>query len=168
MNSDTFFRVPSEWVKHVISSLEQSLSISIQNAYRRSPVELSETTISYQVGESEPVNHTGNDGRKLHDIELRFLVEVPTSTDFDLEALDASTRLERELLNQRFGCFDDTEESRLVSNVPRKFDPTLGVFMRVVTLKQRIYMGPVDHFDLEFCGSDLNAAFGESPAVTGT
>lgn len=168
MNSDTHFRVPSEWVKHVISSLEQSLSISIQNAYRRSPVELSETTISYQVGESEPMNHTGNDGRKLHDIELRFLVEVPTSTDFDLEALDASTRLERELLNQRFGCFDDTEETRLVSNVPRKFDPTLGVLMRVVTLKQRIYMGPVDNVVQEFGGSDFDAAIAESPAFTGT
>ncbi|GEM77185.1 hypothetical protein VSA01S_32970 [Vibrio sagamiensis NBRC 104589] len=63
---------------------------------------------------------------------------------FDLEALDASTRLERELLNERFGVSSDLEGIIVVSNLPSKFDPQNGVFARTVTMKQRIRLGPVE------------------------
>ncbi|MFA0102642.1 hypothetical protein AB4359_20180, partial [Vibrio splendidus] len=89
----------------VVNHLEQRLALKIDTVYRRQAVELANTTISYHIGEAEPVNKYANDGRHLHDIELRFLVEVPISIDgFDLEALDASTRVERELLHERFGA----------------------------------------------------------------
>ena len=80
MNSNSFFRAPSEWVKKVVETLEQRLSLKIGTAYRRESKEPAHTLITYQVGESEPVNHTGNDGRKLHEIEL-FVADV-------LEALE--------------------------------------------------------------------------------
>ncbi|MGF1684819.1 hypothetical protein [Photobacterium minamisatsumaniensis] len=167
MSSNLFFRAPSEWVKLVVSTLEKRLNINIDTAYRREAKEPIHTLITYQVGESEPVNHAGNDGRKLHEIELRFLVEVPTAVgDFDLEALDASTRLERELLNERFGCFNDVEDTRLISNLPRKFDPDNGVLLRVVTIKQRIYMGPVGEDWHQIVGnSHYDAGVDETPKV---
>lgn len=167
MSSNSFFRVPSEWVMLVVGTLEQRLGIKIGSAYRREAKEPAHTLITYQVGESEPVNHSGNDGRKLHEIELRFLVEVPTAVrDFDLEALDASTRLERELLNERFGCFNDVDDTRLISNIPRKFDPDNGVFLRVVTIKQRIYMGPVGEEWLQIVGSSHHdVGVDETPQV---
>jgi len=145
VNSNRFFHSPREWVLLVVSHLEKRLSIKIETVYRRQAIELANTTISYHIGEAEPVNEYANDGRHLHEIELRFLVEVPLSMDgFDLEALDASTRLERELLNERFGVSSDLEGALVVSNLPSKFDPQNGVFARTVTMKQRIRLGPVE------------------------
>ena len=145
MNSNRFFRSPREWVLLVVSHLEHRLSIKIQTVYRRQAIELTNTTISYHIGEAEPVNEYANDGRHLHEIELRFLVEVPLSMDgFDLEALDASTRLERELQSERFGVSSDLEGAMVVSNLPSKFDPKNGVFARTITMKQRIRLGPVE------------------------
>lgn len=158
MSSNTFFRAPSDWVRHVITTLETRLKLSIESTYQREATEPTGTVICYHIGESEVINHTGNDGRKLHEIELRFLVYVPLAVaDFDLEALDASTRLERELLNELWGCGENVEETRLVSNQPRKFNPAHGVFLRTVTMKQRIYMGPVSNDYLMLVGSDFNA-----------
>lgn len=145
MNSNTFFRSPREWVLLVVNHLEQRLTLKVDTVYRRQAVELAHTTISYHIGEAEPVNEYANDGRHLHDIELRFLVEVPISMDgFDLEALDASTRVERELLNQQFGASSDLDGAVVVSNLPSKFDPKNGVLARTVTMKQRIRLGPVE------------------------
>ncbi|WP_339366661.1 hypothetical protein [Vibrio splendidus] len=145
MNSNTFFRSPREWVLVVVNHLEQRLALKVDTVYRRQAVELANTTISYHIGEAEPVNEYANDGRHLHDIELRFLVEVPISMDgFDLEALDASTRVERELLHERFGAPSDLDCAMVVSNLPSKFDPQNGVFARTVTMKQRIRLGPVE------------------------
>ena len=156
MSSNEFFRAPSEWVRHVIKALENRLSISIESAYKREATEPTATQFCYQVGESEELNHTGNDGRKLHEIELRFLVYVPLSVpEFDLEALDASTRLARELQSEYWGLGQNTEETRLVSNLPRQFNPDLGVFLRTVTMKQRIYMGPSDEGDQMLTGDSL-------------
>lgn len=157
MNSNSFFRAPSEWVRHVITVLEARLNLSIESSYHRESSEPTGTTICYHVGESSQLNHTANDGRKLHEIELNFLVYVPLAVpDFDLEALDASTRLERELLHENWGQSENTGESRLVSNLPRKFDPGLGVFLRTVTMKQRIYMGPVGSDHLMLVESERN------------
>ncbi len=159
MNSDTFFRSPREWVLLVVSHLENRLKLKVETIYRRQAAELTNTTISYHVGEAEPVNDYANDGRHVHEIELRFLVEVPLSIDaFDLEALDASTRLERELLNQRFGVCDDLEDALLVSNLPSKFDPKNGVFARTVTMKQRIRLGPIEQSWHQIDGSCNHAS----------
>lgn len=157
MSSETFFRSPREWVEKVIAHLEQALKIEIKSTYTRSPDELTSTTISYLVGEAEPVRSYSNDGRHIHDIELRFLIEVPTSmADFDLEALDASTRIDRELLNEFFGESDDCEEAIPVSNNPSRFQPELGVFARTVTMKQRIRMGPIDEEYAVLVGVNTN------------
>ncbi|WP_243032912.1 hypothetical protein [Vibrio cincinnatiensis] len=156
MNSNTFFRSPRDWVTLVIEHLESALNVTINSTYTRSQTELSETRISYLVGEAEPVLGYANDGRNAHDIELRFLIEVPTSIDdFDLEALDASTRLDREL-SSRVIAFDDTDEAVVVSNIPNRFQPDHGVFSRVVTMRQRIRMGPVDEEYAELVGVNTN------------
>lgn len=72
MNSNTFFRSPRDWVKLVIEHLESALNVTIKSTYTRSQTELSETRISYLVGEAEPVLGYANDGRNAHDIELRL------------------------------------------------------------------------------------------------
>ena len=145
MNSNTFFRSPREWVLLVVHHLEQRLALNIETVYRRQAVQLDTTTVSYHIGEADPVNEYANDGRHLHEIELRFLVEVPLSMpDFDLEALDASTRLERELSLQHFGVCSDLDGATVVANLPSKFDPKNGVFARTVTMRQRIRLGPVE------------------------
>lgn len=73
------------------------------------------------------------------------MVEVPTSVhEFDLEALDASCRIERELCNQFFGDGFNHEDAELVSNLPSKFAPELGVFARTITMRQQIYLGPLE------------------------
>ncbi|EKO3952213.1 hypothetical protein DXJ58_02210 [Vibrio fluvialis] len=157
MSSETFFHAPREWVAKVIEHLEQALSITISSTYVRSQHPLKDTQISYIVGEVEPINEYSNDGRKFHDIELRFLIEVPTNINgFDLEALDASTRLERELLLQRFGSYEDTEDAEIVSNLPSRFDPKTGVLSRTLTMRQRVRMGPVEETFLEIVGTELN------------
>lgn len=160
MSSETFFRAPREWVEKVIEALEQSLNVKeIGSTYVRSPQALCDTRISYLVGEVEPVNEYSNDGRKSHDIELRFLIEVPTNRNgFDLEALDASTRLERELLKQRFGVYEDVEDAEIVSNLPSRFNPQDGVYSRTVTMRQRVKMGPVEETYLELDGTQLDGS----------
>lgn len=145
MNSEPYFRSPREWVKKVVEHLELKLGITIESTYKRVATELPDTQISYLVGEIEPSNSHSNDGRPKHTIELRFLIEVPTSIeDFDLEAADASTRVERELTNEYFGVDSDLESADLISNLPSRFSPELGVFARTVTLKQTIRMGPIE------------------------
>ena len=157
MSSETYFRAPREWVAKVVEHLEQALNIDIGSTYVRSQHPLDNTKISYVVGEGEPVNEYSNDGRKSHDIELRFLIEVPTNRNgFDLEALDASTRLERELLKQRFGSYEDVEDVEIVSNLPSRFDPKMGVLSRTLTMRQRVKMGPVEENYLEIDGTELN------------
>ncbi|CAG9001775.1 MAG: hypothetical protein CENE_03802 [Candidatus Celerinatantimonas neptuna] len=155
MSSNTYFRAPSEFVQVVIESLEQSLKLSIGSSYRRVSVDMNEPMVSYLIGEIETKNETSNDGRKQHEIELRFLVEVPTSIEyFDLEAMDLSTRLQRELMLQSFGCSADLNESRLISNLPSRFDPDHGVLGRTVTMKQVLMMGPIEEDWLEIEGAD--------------
>ncbi|MFL7864916.1 hypothetical protein [Vibrio cincinnatiensis] len=157
MSSETYFRAPREWVAKVVEHLEQALNIEIGSTYVRSQHSLDNTKISYVVGEVEPVNEYSNDGRKSHDIELRFLIEVPTNRNgFDLEALDASTRLERELLKQRFGAYEDVEDVEIVSNLPSRFDPKMGVLSRTLTMRQRVRMGPVEETYLEIDGTELD------------
>ncbi|PMJ90292.1 hypothetical protein [Vibrio sp. 10N.261.55.A7] len=166
MSSEQYFRSPREWVKKVVEHLEQALSIRIKTSYQRCAKELTSTQISYLVGEVEPVNSFSNDGRAKHNIELRFLVEVPTSiNEFDLEALDASTRVERELSNEFFNVGDDLEESVLVSNLPSRFNPELGVFARTVTFKQTIRMGPIAETAIELAGVESDAV---DESVTGS
>lgn len=156
-NSITYFRKPSDWVQHVVSLLEQRLSIELGSAYVREAKEPKHTYFHYQVGESNVLNQRGNDGRKLHEVELRFLVYVPLAVpNFDLEALDASTRIEREFVDEFLEIGQQAEETRLLSNQPRKFDPKMGVFLRTVTIQQRIYMGEVEEDFLELGGSELN------------
>ncbi|MEC6881471.1 hypothetical protein [Photobacterium piscicola] len=158
MSSNSFFRAPSEWVMTVIEQLEQRLQLGkIETAYQREETEPSAPIVRYQCGECQSINHTNNDGRKIHEIELRFLVEVPIAqANFDVVALDLSSRIERELFNERFGCVDDMEEARLISNLPRRFNPDNGVFLRVVTIKQRIFMGPIEHDWHEIIGTQAN------------
>ncbi|NOH85532.1 hypothetical protein F0249_17185 [Vibrio sp. 03-59-1] len=159
MNSKTFYHSPREWVTAVKDHLERKMNIEIGSIYKRKPVEISEVTFSYQVGESDPYNSLSNEERSQHNIELRFMIEVPTSIDgFDLEALDASCRLEREICNQYFGDAFNQEDAQLVSNLPSKFDPEHGVFARVVTMRQQIYVGPLEqeYGSLELCTGDNN------------
>lgn len=160
MNSTTFFRAPSEWVLMVLKRLELQLGIGeIETAYQRESLEITAPTIRYQCGECQSVNHTSNDGRKIHDIELRFLIEVPTiQANFDMVALDLSCRVERELFSQFFDSAHNLEENRLISNLPRRFNPETGVFMRVVTIKQQIYMGPLEDHWHEIIGTQDYAA----------
>ncbi|MFV0449796.1 MAG: hypothetical protein ACK5MF_15290 [Vibrio sp.] len=151
------FRSPSEWVLYVVGQLKQRLNIELDSAYVREGKEPKQTYFAYQVGDSGVLNQRGNDGRKLHEIELRFLVYVPLAVpNFDLEALDASTRIEREFVDEFLGIGNNAEETRLVSNQPRKFDPKMGVFLRTVVVQQRIYMGEVDDEFMELAGGELN------------
>lgn len=144
MSSKTFFRSPSEFIRLVVRSVENTLALNIGSSYRRAAIELCGPTVSYLVGEIETKNETSNDGRKQHEIELRFLVEVPTAIEnFDLAAVDLSTRIQRELMLQRFGCDSDLMDLRLVSNLPSRFDPHGGVLARTVTMKQVVLMGPI-------------------------
>lgn len=156
-SSNAFFRKPSDWVQHVVSVLEQRLNIELESAYVREAKEPKHTYFCYQVGDSNVLNQRGNDGRKLHEVELRFLVYVPLAVpNFDLEALDASTRIEREFVDEFLEIGQQAEETRLLSNQPRKFDPKMGVFLRTVTIQQRIYMGEVEEDFVELGGSELN------------
>lgn len=153
------FRSPSEWVLYVVEQLKQRLNIELDSAYVREAKEPKRTYFAYQVGDSGVLNQRGNDGRKLHEIELRFLVYVPLAVpNFDLEALDAATRIEREFVDEFLGIGNNAEETRLVSNQPRKFDPKMGVFLRTVVVQQRIYMGKVEEELMEFSGSELNVS----------
>ncbi|WP_235284677.1 hypothetical protein ABF162_08290 [Vibrio coralliilyticus] len=145
MSSEQYYRKPREWVNVVVKHLEAKMGIKIGSIYKRSAEELTEVTFTYQVGESEPFNHLSHEERAQHRIELRIMVEVPTSVhEFDLEALDASCRIERELCNQFFGDGFNHEDAELVSNLPSKFVPELGVFARTVTMRQQIYLGPLE------------------------
>lgn len=156
-NSNAYFRKPSDWVQYVVDSLKERLSIELDSAYVRETKEPKQTYFAYQVGDSNVLNQRGNDGRKLHEVELRFLVYVPLAVpNFDLEALDASTRLEREFVDEFLGIGQNAEETRLVSNTPRKFDPKNGVFLRTVVVQQRIYMGEVDEEVFPFSGVELH------------
>ncbi|CED71549.1 putative uncharacterized phage protein [Aliivibrio wodanis] len=159
MNSKMFYHSPREWVTTVKDHLESKMNINIGSIYKRKAIEISEVTFSYQVGESDPYNSLSNEERSQHNIELRFMIEVPTSiNEFDLEALDASCRLEREICNQFFGDAFNQEEAELVSNLPSKFDPENGIFARVVTMRQQIYVGPLDQefYELTHCTGDNN------------
>ena len=161
-NSTTCFRKLSDWVTYVIESLEQRLNIEIDSAYVREAKEPKETYFAYQVGDSNVLNQHGNDGRKLHEVEIRFLVYVPLAVpSFDLEALDASTRIEREFVDEFLGIGQNSEETRLISNTPRKFDPKNGVFLRTVVIQQRIYMGELDDETITLGGSELNVSDAE-------
>lgn len=153
------FIQPSDWVQYVVNCLKQRLNIELDSAYVREAKEPKQTYFAYQVGDSNVLNQRGNDGRKLHEVELRFLVYVPLAVpNFDLEALDASTRIEREFVDEFLGVGQNAEETRLVSNQPRKFDPKMGVFLRTVVIQQRIYMGKVEEDFMELSGSELNVA----------
>lgn len=155
MSSKTFFHSPSEFVALVVEVLEQQLGLTIDSSYHRHAIELCGPSVSYLVGEIETKNETSNDGRKQHEIELRFLVEVPTATEnFDLAAVDLSTRIQRELMLQRFGCDSDLMDLRLVSNLPSRFDPHSGILARTVTMKQGVLMGPVEDDWLELEEAD--------------
>ncbi len=158
MSTSSYFRAPSEWVMRVIEQLEQRLQLGkIETAYQREVCEPQGPVVRYQCGDCQSINHTSNDGRKVHEVELRLLVEVPIAlVNFDMAALDLSSRIERELFNERFGCVDDVEETRLISNLPRRFNPENGVFLRVVTIKQRIFMGPIDDNAVEIIGIKNN------------
>ncbi|WED23074.1 hypothetical protein L3Q72_06685 [Vibrio sp. JC009] len=157
MSSEAFIKKPRDWVAKVVQDLGERMGTNIDTVYKRKPSELKETTISYQVGELEAVNEFSCDGRHKHDIELRFLVEVPTSiNDFDLEAMDASARIEREILNMNESVSPDTETARVVSNLPSQFSPVLGVFARTVTIRQQIMMGPVEEEYGKLAGWELS------------
>ncbi|MBU2897688.1 hypothetical protein [Vibrio hepatarius] len=145
MSSEPYYRKPREWVKIVIKHLEHKMGIKIESIYKRVANELTDVTFTYQVGESDPFNHLSNEERSQHRIELRIMIEVPTSVDeFDLEALDASCRIEREICNQFFSDDFNHEDAELVSNLPSKFAPELGVFARTITMRQQIYVGPLE------------------------
>ncbi|WP_417536391.1 hypothetical protein [Methylophaga sp.] len=153
------FRQPSDWVRYVVDTLKERLNIELDSAYVREAKEPKHTYFAYQVGDSNVLNQRANDGRKLHEVELRFLVYVPLAVpNFDLEALDASTRIEREFVDEFLGIGNNAEETRLVSNQPRKFDPKMGVFLRTVVVQQRIYMGKVEEELMELSGSELNVS----------
>lgn len=153
------FRKPSDWVTYVVESLKQRLGVELESAYVRESKEPRQTYFAYQVGDSNVINQRGSDGRKLHEIELRFMVYVPLAVpNFDLEALDASTRIEREFVDELLGIGQNAEETRLVSNTPRRFDPKNGVFLRTVVIVQRIYMGDVDDETMMLVGDELNVA----------
>ncbi|MGL4223833.1 MAG: hypothetical protein ACRCSE_01620 [Vibrio sp.] len=156
MSSDQFFRAPSEWAASVVKKLEQALGLTIESTYVRTQHSIRDVRISYVIGEIEPVNEYSNDGRKAHIIEIRFLIEVPTNrAAFDLEAMDASTRLERELLLQRFGAYIDVDESEIASNLPSRFDPKGGIYARTVTVRQLVRMGPIEETYLDAGGAEL-------------
>lgn len=70
--------------------------------------------------------------------------------------MDASTRLERELLKQRFGAYEDVEDAEIVSNLPSRFDPQMGVLTRTLTMRQRVRMGPVEETYLDIDGTELD------------
>lgn len=128
----------------MISELEKRLDLKIDSAYKRESEELSGAQVCYHTGEVESSEGYSNDGRKQHEIELRFLVYVPlSSAHFELEALDLACRIERELLDETFDNGLINNVLRLVSNTPRKFDPDSGVFLRVVVIKQLVRMGPL-------------------------
>ncbi|WP_158161230.1 hypothetical protein [Grimontia hollisae] len=143
MNSDNY-TAPSQWVNAVISALESRLNLTIDSAYYRDSEELTGPRLCYHTGEVEPVDGYAHDGRKQHDLELRFLCYVPLSLpEFELEALDMSCRLMRELQDETFGNGGLHDTLRIVSNMPRKYAPESGFFLRVVTVKQMIRMGPL-------------------------
>ena len=162
MSSEQYYRSPREWVNVVKNHLERKMGITIDSIYKRQATELTGVAFSYQVGESEPSNTLSNEERAQHRIELRFMVEVPTSMDdFDLEALDASCRLEREICNQYFGDGFNHEDAELVSNLPSKFEPTMGVFARTVSMRQLIYVGPFEEEYLELDDIPIDEAINE-------
>ncbi len=143
MNLDCY-KAPSEYVKAVILELESRLNLKIESAFKRESEEILFAFICYHTGEVESKGYA-NDGRKQHEIELRFLVYVPLSSeDFELEALDLSCRIERELLDETFDNGSINNISKLISNTPRKFSPEAGFFLRVVVIKQVIRMGPLE------------------------
>lgn len=144
MNLDCY-TAPSQYVKFVICELEKRLNLTIESAFKRESEEIEGAQICYHTGEVESGEGYANDGRKQHEIELRFLVYVPLSSDdFELEALDLSCRIERELLDETFDNGSINNISKLISNTPRKFSPETAFFLRVVVIKQVIRMGPLE------------------------
>ncbi|MFD2177856.1 hypothetical protein [Veronia pacifica] len=154
MNS-TPYTAPSQYVNAVVSALASRLNIQIDSVYQREAETLSRAKVCYHTGE---VDTTGfaNDGRKQHEIELRFLVYVPLSGDFELEALDLSTRIERELLLETFNDGKQQDSLRIVSNMPRQFVPEQGFYLRTVTVKQTVRMGGLDDPDRQIIGGILH------------
>ncbi|MGD8109380.1 hypothetical protein [Vibrio sp. TRT 17S01] len=141
--------------------MQDRLNLTIDSVYKRSATELTQTIISYQAGELEELTAYANDGRNQHEVELRFLVEVPTSVEnFDLEALDAASRIEREINRMNLEGDHRSEPAVVVANMPSKFSHELGVFARTVTVKQKFYMGSVEEELLELGGTELT--YGDS------
>lgn len=156
MNS-TPYTAPSQYVKDVITELGNRLDLDIRTIYVREPTEQATSQVFYHTGDVDSSGEYANDGRKQHEIELRFLVHVSTALDdFELEALDLATRIERELMCETFNQAMKHDAIRLLDNSPRKFDPENGFFLRVVTVKQQIRMGPLLEESFPFGGSELN------------
>lgn len=166
MNSDTFYRAPGDWVRAIIGYIEQRLGLVIKSSYYRQASALKGPLVSYHIGELETLNHTANDGRKLHEIELRLFVEIPLSVPcFDEEAADLSARITRELVNFSPSNNDNDDTMQLLTNEPSRFVPDDGVFARVIMLRQRIFMGPTDLTEGRVVGARGYAGSHEQPDI---
>ncbi|WP_077675535.1 hypothetical protein [Salinivibrio proteolyticus] len=156
MNS-TAYTAPSQFVKHVVNTLGQRLNIEIESAYQREASELKSARVAYHTGDVDSESGYASDGRKQHEVEIRFLVYVPiVKSDFELEALDLACRIERELLETTWQSGGVHDTLTIESNVPRKFAPEQGFFLRVVTVRQQIRVGPLDEQWHQIVGDDLD------------
>ncbi len=148
--SAQLLRNPSDYVQAVISHLETILSITIASSYKRAATTPESVEITYRCGQSKIIKEDTNDGREKHSIELIFAITVNTSNDgFDLEALDASSRIEREFQNSYFGLGDSVELPDYIVNEPQIIDDEHGYLIRAVTVRQSVSIGEVDATWLE-------------------
>ncbi len=138
-------RNPSDYVKAVIDHLETALTLEIPSSYKRIASSPETVEITYRCGQSKIMKEDTNDGREKHSIELIFSITVNTSNEgFDLEALDASSRIEREFQNSYFGLGDSVELPDYIVNEPQIIDDEHGYLIRAVTVRQSVSIGEVD------------------------
>nr|PMI49585.1 hypothetical protein BCU42_14330 [Vibrio splendidus] len=114
---------------------------------------------SYRVGFSKITDKVNNDGRETHEVELIFSVVANTSSElFDLDALDATSRVEREFQNQLFGLGDTLERPHYIVNEPQIIDQEHGYFIRTVTIRQYVKIGNPEQETFELGEGGLNVS----------
>ncbi|AQM21486.1 hypothetical protein [Vibrio anguillarum] len=166
-NLDKFFRNPSDYIGLVVSHVEECLSIKMSSHYKRKPEELNGLEVTYRCGDCNTMDEFSNDGRKKHEIEIFFIVTVSMADDkFDELALDVCSRIEREFVSNLFEHPDVLEEPHFIQSDPVAFNAENGYFMRAISIRQVIRMGPVDEVYGEIGGAELDGFNQESSGAS--
>lgn len=144
-----YYRNPSDFVNELVTALASAIKLSIKPD---DPLSHADDGVGlyYSVGDSYPVTYR-NDGLRWHELEIQFHA-VGTGSKAELQILDLSTRIEREIDNHLLAGRGIVDAPQIVSNTRDYTDVNGAIKQRSVTCRHIIALGTLNEATHQILG----------------